>query len=90
MPCGRKVNNGGLSEAQEEASLLPHTQSSKSCSQSCYIILTVLFWTLLTDSIEWNLLMGKITTFFHKFVIAFFMNMPVFDTCVSCFPAIFD
>lgn len=36
-----------------------HTQSSKSCSQRC---LTVLFCTLLTENIEWNLLMEKTQT----------------------------
>lgn len=29
---------------------------------------------------------GKVKKFFHKFTIAFFMNVPVFDTCIICFP----
>lgn len=70
MPYGRKPNTGGLSEVQEEASILPHTQGP-------VLKDVVFFWLFILYIVyreyRMKFIDEKLKT--KEFTIAFFMNV---------------
>lgn len=82
MPYGRKPNTAGLSEVQEEASILPQSQSPvlKDIVFFWLFILYIVYREYRMKFIDEKLKTRIYYSIFHECV-------PLFDVC---FPSIFD